>query len=71
MSRRHNLKLIDVLVYSEQVILNKTLKLKHYVHRYIDVLVSCFFHLMHLSKILEVVFDNLNLGLYLSRRKWK
>ena len=59
------------LVYSEQVILNKTLKLKHYVHRYIDVLVSYFLHLVHLSKIIEVVFDNLNLGFYLSRKKWK
>ena len=59
------------LVYSEQVILNKTLELKHYVHRYIDVLVSYFLHLVHLSKIIEVVFDNLNLGFYLSRKKWK
>ena len=59
------------LVYSEQVILNKTLKLKHYVHRYIDVLVSYFLHLVHLSKIIEVVFDNLNLGFYLSGKKWK
>ena len=40
MSGRHSWELIDVLEYSEQIISNENLKLKHYVHRHIDVLVS-------------------------------
>ena len=40
MSTMHHWKLTDALEYSKNVILNKALKLKQYVHRYIDVLVS-------------------------------